>query len=96
MVHVPVGSRTLRGTLAMNERAARSMVRPTAVRAPLTGSTTHAPRPETTSAFSMPAELTPALAGHADVPVDALWSVSIVHSAMGTFGSASVVQSTRQ
>jgi hypothetical protein len=44
----------------------------------------------------MPGELTPAPAGHWEAPVAVLLSVSNVHSAMGTFGSARVVQSTRQ
>lgn len=74
----------------------RAPLATTSVRVPVVGSTSHAPRLETTSAFSIPGDVTPPLAGHADAPVAALLSVSSVHSAIGTFGSASVSQSTRQ
>ena len=68
----------------------------TSVRRPVSGLTSHAPRLETTSAWSMPGEVTPAAAGHAGEPVAGLLSVSSAHSAMGMLGSASVTQSTRQ
>jgi hypothetical protein len=68
----------------------------TSVRSPVVGLTSQAPRLETTSAWSIPGEVTPACAGHAEVPVAALLSLSRVHSAIGTLGSASVSQSTRQ
>ncbi len=68
----------------------------TSVRSPVSGLTSQAPRLETTRAWSMPAELTPAEAGHCETPVAGLLSVSNVHSAIGTLGSASVSQSTRQ
>ena len=68
----------------------------TFVRIPVAGLISQAPRLETTSASSMPGELTPASAGQAATPVAGLLSVSNVHSAIGTFGSASVAQSTRQ
>ncbi len=85
----------------MNDFALRSTVRlppsaSTLVRTPVIGLTSQAPRLETTSAWSMPGEVTPAAAGHAGVPVAALSSVSSAHSAIGMLGSASVTQSTRQ
>ena len=85
----------------MNDFEARSTVSAppravTSVRAPVTGSTSQAPRLETTSAWSIPGELTPAAAGHAEAPVAGLSSVSNVHSAIGIVGSARVTQSTRQ
>ncbi|MDR7360800.1 hypothetical protein [Nocardioides marmoribigeumensis] len=70
--------------------------RPTRALVPLTRSCSHAPLLETTSAFSMPGEVTPAAAGHAARPVPARESVSKVHTAIGTRGSARVFQSTRQ
>ncbi len=63
---------------------------------PVARSTSQAPRLDTTSPVSIPGELTPAFAGQAAAPVEVSASRSKVHTAMGTSGSASVVQSTRQ
>jgi hypothetical protein len=98
---VPLTGSRLRGTATMNDLTVRSTVRlpPWArmsVRNPVTGLISQAPRLETTSAWSMPGERTPACAGQAAAPVAGLSSVSSVHSAMGMLGSASVTQSTRQ
>jgi hypothetical protein len=71
-----------------------STVCSTGVDAWVVRSINRAPDADTISAMSIPAERTPAPAGHSSVVVVAR-SVSNVNSAMGTDGSSSVFQSTR-
>ena len=70
----PLTGIRVRGTATMNDFAVRSTVSlpplaRTSVRTPVTGLISHAPRLETTSAWSIPGELTPAPAGHCEAPV---------------------------
>src|SRR5207248_5562952 len=99
--HAPLTGSSERGTATMNDLEPRSTASAppcvtTLVRTPVTGLISQAPRLDTTSAWSMPGEVTPAPAGHAEDPVAGLSSASNAHSAIGTLGSASVIQSTRQ
>jgi hypothetical protein len=68
----------------------------TFVRVPVAASTSHAPAADTTIERSIPGEVRPAPAGQAEDPVAASSSRSSAHSAIGTAGSSSVCQSTRQ
>ncbi len=63
---------------------------------PLATSTSSACWAETISAYWIPVELSPALAGHVLPATGVAASVLITHSAMGTLAEASVFQSTRQ
>src|SRR5439155_14608084 len=83
-------------TRSTNERAVESTrTAPSARRAPVATSISHAPFDDMRIAVSIPGEATPAPAGHALPPVAAESSVSRANSAMGTLGLASVFQSTR-
>jgi len=59
------------------------------------GASSQAPRLDTSSTRSMPGDRRPGTPGQSAVPVRASLSVSSAKAATGTFGSTSVVQSTR-